>query len=101
MTCPICSDRGLLIQDWTDAPPDFAICCCPAAAWYRSDANAGKQTGYFGWQVWCAVQQVDPERVFRLEEIYSAAELAKVGLSVPGQGGTGSREAALLAAGRR
>jgi hypothetical protein len=89
----------MLIQEWTDAPHDFAICLCPAASWYRSNQNAGRNVRVFGWQVWCAANQVDPSRVFRLEDIYAAAELAAVGLSVKPL--TFPREAALQAAGKR
>jgi hypothetical protein len=96
VTCDVCGDLGMLIQPWTDAPHDYAICLCPAAAWYRSDVNAGRHTGTFGWQLWCAMHQVDPARVFRLEEIYSPAELAAVGLSQ--QPIPFDREAAILAA---
>ncbi len=99
MTCQVCGGLGMLIQPWTDADPDYAICLCPASMWYRSDENAGRKTGYYGWQVWCAREQVDPARVFKLEDIYSAKELAAVGLSV--RPVNFSREAALLAAGKR
>jgi hypothetical protein len=98
MNCEVCGDLGMLVQPWTDAEPDFAICLCPAADWYRSDENRGRKVAAHGWQVWCAVHQVDPARVFRLEDIYSAKELAAVGLSV--RRANVSSEAALLAAGR-
>ena len=99
MRCAVCQDHGMLLQVWTDAEPDYAICLCPAAAWARSDLNAGKHTGSFGWQVWCARWQVDPARVYRLEEIYTPAELAAVGVLLAPL--TEDHEAALLAASRR
>jgi hypothetical protein len=100
LTCDVCSDRGILIVDWpAEGEPQYALCLCPAAAWYRRNTNAGKTVAY-GWQVWCAVNQVAPERVARLEELYSAEELAAVGL-----GETGvlpaDREAVLLKAARK
>ena len=88
-------------MDWTDAPPDFAICLCPAGRWYRSDRNAGKTTGFYGWQLWAAVHQVPFERVWMIEDVVSAGELAERGLGVQPPVSAESREAALLAAGKR
>ena len=95
MSCHHCGGYGIAIQEWTDADPDFAICVCPASLWFR--ARAGEQA--YGWQVWCSVHQVEPSRVFKLEELYTPQELATAGLVMPKQ--DMSREAALLAAGRR
>lgn len=99
MNCEVCGDLGMLVLEWADAPYDFAICLCPAATWYRSNENAGRTVSAFGWQVWCAIYGVDQARVFKLEAVYSATELAAVGLSVQSQVAV-SRAAALLAAGR-
>jgi hypothetical protein len=39
--------------------------------------NAGKHTGIFGWQVWAAREQVDPSRVFLIEELLDDDEMAR------------------------
>jgi hypothetical protein len=95
MTCDHCV-YGLLIQEWTDAPHDFAVCLCDAGQVYRRDTNEGHRTVPL-WRVWCAVHQVDPSRVFLLEEIYTGEELTAAGLTKPPV--SLSREAALLAKG--
>jgi hypothetical protein len=100
VSCEVCSDRGILIVDWpAEGEPQYALCLCPAAGWYRRNTNAGKTVAY-GWQVWCAVNQVPPDRVAKLEELYSAEELAAVGLGVAGAPAE-DREAALLKAARK
>lgn len=98
MTCETCSGLGLLIQEWTDAPHDFSICVCEAGqAWRRAENNGHKTVPQ--WLLWCARWQVEPERVFLLEDVYTGQELAAAGLSKPVV--DFNREAALLAAGRR
>lgn len=98
MTCAVCADRGLLVQEWTDADPDFAVCLCEAGQRYRLDENWGHRV-IPQWRLWCARYQVDPARVFLLEEIYSRKELAAVGLRP--EPVRLSREAALMATGKR
>src|SRR5688572_16535396 len=98
MTCDICDGHGLLIQSWTDAPHDFAVCLCGAGKAWRRAENNGHATVPL-WHVWCAKWDVDPARVFLLEDVYTPAELAAVGLL--SQPATVSPEAALLAAGKR
>ncbi len=97
MTCPVCVN-GLLVQEWTNAPADYAVCLCEAGQVYRRATNEGRDTVPL-WRVWCAVHQVDPSRVFLLEQVYSAEELASVGLGASTD--PVSREAALLAKGGR
>lgn len=97
MSCLSCGDKGIIRLPWTDAPDDYAVCLCPAARWYRSDENAYRKTGYFGWQVWAYRNQVPPERVWLMEEVLSQAELAERGFGKPA---AVDREAALLAAGK-
>jgi len=100
MSCPSCGDKGIIRMPWTDAEDDYAVCLCPAARWYRSDENAGRKTGYFGWQVWAYRNQVSPERVWLMEEALTPAELAERGFGASGQLRGNDREAALLAAAR-
>lgn len=102
MTCEHCVN-GLRPLEWTDAkagdPVDIAVCLCEAGQAYRLGQNCGRRTVAL-WRVWCAAHQVDPSRVFMLEQVYSAAELAAVGLRTR-DSGVASRESALLAKGRR
>lgn len=96
--CAHCGDLGMAIQEWTDAPHDFAVCVCRAGDQWRNDDNNGR-TVTPAWRVWCAREQVDPSRVFMLEDIYTAQELAAAGLSR--QVADINREARLLASSRR
>lgn len=98
MTCQACEGRGLLVQEWTNADPDFAICLCETGRVWRQASNNGHATVPL-WRVWCARWQVDPGRMYLLEDVYSASELAAVGLAVTAP--TVNREAALLAAGKK
>jgi hypothetical protein len=98
VTCETCDGLGMLIQEWTDAPHDFAVCLCQAGQAFRVAENRGRRTVPH-WRVWCSRWQVDPSRVFLLEEVYSRDELAAAGLTA--QPTAISREASLLAAGRR
>ena len=100
MICQSCGDKGIIRLPWTDAPDDYAICLCPAARWYRSDDNAGRHTGYFGWQVWAYRHQVDPSRVWLMEEALTSAELSERGFVMPVQPTLVARETALLEAGK-
>jgi hypothetical protein len=106
MSCQACEGLGLVPIVAADNPkPDgaigvedlhVAVCLCDAGRWYRSDVNAGRRTGCYGWQVWCAQHQVAPERVHRLEDVYPAVEAAALGLGRQPKQVSG--EAALLAA---
>lgn len=99
--CMTCGDKGIVRLNWEDAPEDFAICLCDAARWYRSDENAGRHTGVYGWQVWCAREQIDPSRMFLLEEVLTAEELRAAGLTKSNTVDLEvSREAFLLAQGK-
>lgn len=86
-------------MEWADAQPgdpiDIAVCVCEAGQAYRLAVNERRRTVPM-WRVWCAVHQVDPLRVFLLEQIYSAEELRAVGLAAPVE--KQSREARILAA---
>jgi hypothetical protein len=96
MSCDTCGDKGLVKLDWSDAPPDFGMCLCPAGLWYR---RGTAQSGY-GWQLWAATHGVEPSRVVRLEDVLTAAELAACGFGAT-QPAAVDHEAALLAAGKR
>lgn len=101
MTCDHCVN-GLRPIEWSDAKPgepvDFAVCLCEHGQAYRRDTNEGHQTVPL-WRVWCAIHQVDPSRVFLMEQVWTARELAAVGL---GQAASPpARESVLLARGRK
>ena len=98
MNCAHCGGLGLAIQEWTDAESDYAVCVCEAGQAFRLADNNGRSV-VPQWRLWCARWDVDPARVFMLEDIYTAQELAAAGLSRPVAGG--GRESALLAAARR
>lgn len=100
MNCQSCADLGMIRVPWADAPANFAICLCLAGLEMRQTRNANKETGFALWQVWAAREQVDPSRVFLLEEILTPAELAERGFALPAQPTALAREAALLAAGK-
>ncbi len=97
MTCSVCAGKGLIRLNWADAPDEFALCLCAAGMAWRNNRNNGKPVPAL-WQVWCAQQQVDPSRVFKVEDVLTTDELAAQGLSVAP---VRSAEAALLAAGRK
>lgn len=102
MTCAVCGDKGVVKVCYEDGTPhDYALCLCPASRWYRSDVNAGKRTGSFGWQVWAAREQVQPDRMFAIEDLYEPSELAAMGFTTDAPVHQESREAALLAAGKQ
>jgi hypothetical protein len=98
VSCDVCGGLGMLILEWTDAPSDFAVCLCQAGQVYRTATNNRAKTVPL-WRVWCAREQVDPSRVFLLEDIYSPSELDAVGLSVHPV--PLNRMEALLASGRK
>lgn len=98
--CTTCNGKGLAVANWDGSPPDYAVCLCPMGVQMRTDVNGGKQTGFALWQVWAYTNQVDPSRIFLLEEVLTPAELAARGLVAAQQQGGHSREAALLAAGK-
>lgn len=99
MSCEHCADIGIIRVPWSDAPADFAVCLCPSGVTMRRTRNANKDTGFALWQAWAAQQQVDPSRLFLLEEVLTPAELAERGFNRPGVAAV-TREAALLAAGK-
>lgn len=107
VTCPLCDGRGLYpFVEPSNPKPDsaitfadlwFAVCLCDAGQTYRLDMNCGRQVAPL-WRVWCAIHQVDPNRVFLLEDVFTAEQIAAAGYVASRQ--KPSREAALLAAGR-
>jgi hypothetical protein len=101
MSCTVCGDKGIVKVCYEDGTPaDYAVCLCPASAWYRSDVNAGKHTGSYGWQVWAAREQIQPDCVFGLEDVYEPSELATMVLAALKEPTAETREAALIAAGK-
>jgi hypothetical protein len=81
MNCQHCGDVGMIRVPWSDAPDDFAVCLCQAGQSMRQENNY-KETGFALWQVWAAREQIDPSRIFLLEEILTPAELAERGFKL-------------------
>lgn len=100
MNCQSCADVGVIRVPWADAPDDFALCLCAAGTEMRSDCSH-KPTAFALWQLWAAREQIDPSRVFLLEEILTPPELAARGFTTAVQSPVAAQEAALLAAGKR
>jgi hypothetical protein len=98
MSCRACADKGIIRLNWADAPDDFAVCLCLAGLSMRATTNQ-RRTVPARWRVWCAREQVDPAKVFMVEDVLTPEELAERGLSKP-RSTAQSREAALLAAGK-
>jgi hypothetical protein len=96
MTCSHCVN-GLRPLEWTD-PLEIAVCLCPSGQVYRQATNNGRVVEAL-WQVWCAVHQVEPGRVYLMEQVWSAEELAAAGLRPAAA--PANRAAALLAAGQK
>lgn len=102
MNCQSCADVGIIRVPWSNAPDDFAICLCDAGAAMRRSWNPDETRARFEvWQLWAAREQVDPSRVFLLDEILAPAELAERGFSAPQAPTIAAQEAVLLAAGKR
>jgi histidinol phosphatase-like enzyme len=97
MSCANCADNGLTRLNWADAPDDFAVCLCHVGLDMRVDQNNGKPAPPL-WRVWCAKHQVSPERVFMVEDVLTAEEMAERGLV---KAPTGTRESTLLTAAKR
>jgi hypothetical protein len=100
MTCRNCGDIGMIRVSWSNAPDDFAVCLCAAGRSMRNTTNR-KDTGFALWQVWAAREQIDPSRVFLVEEVLTPQELAARGFSVTARPTLVTREAALLASAKR
>lgn len=108
MSCLACDDRGLVpFVDRDNPKPNaaitvadlfFAVCLCAVGRTYRRRENEGRKVPPLS-LVWCAREQVSPERICMIEDAYSADELKAAGLSVKPP--SLSREAALLARGRK
>jgi hypothetical protein len=92
LLCVACEDKGLVPFVLTSNPKPnseitfddlyFALCLCRYGRSLRCDRN-GKRTVTPLWQVWCAREQVQPERVHRIEDCYDAEQLAAWGLGKP------------------
>ena len=101
MNCQSCADLGMIRVPWSDAPDDFAICLCEAGQSMRRSWNPDEDRSRFAvWQLWAAREQVDPSRVFFLEEVLTPQELAERGFDRSATPTAVAREAALLAAGK-
>ena len=101
MKCSTCADKGLIRLNWADAPDEFAVCLCAAGLGWRDSYNNGKETNPM-WELWCAIEGIEQDRVWCIEDVLTAAELAERGFS-KAVAAAESRETALLRAakGRR
>jgi hypothetical protein len=100
MTCPSCNDAGVFRIAYHDgSPADFALCLCKAGERMRVATNNGRPVTP-QWQVWAFKQGIPLEHVAPMEDLLTDDELAARGFTTPTPG-TLSREAALLAAGRK
>lgn len=108
MNCEACDGIGLVPYLPMEFPkPDaeavfadlhFAVCLCSAGQAFRVDRNE-RHIVVPMWAVWCAREQVDPERVAMLEDVFSEDELRAAGfIKLPADF---NREAAMLAAGKQ
>ncbi len=99
--CSSCAGKGLIRLNWADAPDEYALCLCAAGQAWREDANNGKPTNSL-WHLWCAIEGVDQDRVWCIEDVLTADELAQRGFG-KAVAAAESREVALLKAakGRR
>ena len=99
--CAMCGGFGLVVLNWRDAPHDYAVCLCAAGQSMRLERNHDKPVTPL-WAVWCAREGIAPSRMYLLEEALTVDELREAGIA-PTAAATPaeSREAALLAAGKR
>lgn len=92
MSCLACEGIGVVPYVLESNPkPDaaigvedlfYALCRCPRGLELRDGWNgAGKPSPFGLWQLWAAQHGIDPARVGRVEDVFSQAELAAVGLS--------------------
>lgn len=107
MSCAVCQDGLIPFVPSGNPKADaeigaadlcFAVCLCASgqAMWSRENHH---RTVAPLWRAWCAKHQVEPSRVYMVEDVYTPAELSAAGLM--GKPSELSREAALLAHGRK
>jgi hypothetical protein len=103
MSCPACGEKGVLLVRYESGDPDeYAVCLCPVGQTMRTTRNAGRETGFALWQVWAAREQVDPMRMFALEDIFTGDELRAWGFGIAtATTRSDTRESALLNASRK
>ena len=99
MRCDSCDSKGVIVLNWADAPEEYALCLCPMGRQMRRQDNTGRRTVPL-WEVWAAAHQVEPERVWRLEDVLSVEELQARGFSRVAVE-VASQDSALMAASRR
>jgi hypothetical protein len=94
--CGLCGDKGIVrVRYESGEPDDFAVCRCAVGIRMRTTQNAGRETGYALWEVWASREQVDPERIFLIEDVLPE-------LAVPSELKlVAARESALLNASRK
>lgn len=98
MTCSACGDKGMILLNWSDADEEYAICVCSSGLALRNTRNNGLKVTAL-WEVWAIREHVHPSRIHRIEDVLTEDEMRERGLMKP-QAAV-SREAALLAAGRK
>lgn len=91
MSCREC-EAGVVPFVWeSNSKPDdaigaedlcFAMCLCEDGQKMRAYRNGMDERSDFAlWQLWAAREQVDPARVFRLEDVFPADVLARAGFN--------------------
>lgn len=107
MTCLECTAGFVPFVDTANTKPDaeigvddlfFAVCLCPLGQVWRNRRNEQSNVPPL-WLVWCSQQGISADRVYMVEDVYSAAELEAAGLRR--KPASISREAALLGKGKR
>lgn len=78
MTCPACDDCGILPVDYIGEPQHFALCLCPAGERWRCAKNCGKPTNPL-WHIWAAQNDIPHERIVKIEDFCTQAELEAYG----------------------
>jgi hypothetical protein len=93
--CSLCGDKGMVrVRYESGDTDDLAICRCPVGVRMRTTQNAGRETGYALWEVWASREQIDPDRIFLIEDLMPE-------LVIPESAVVASRESALLNASRK
>lgn len=80
MTCPACDDLGILPVDYIGEPRHFALCLCEVGEDWRRASNHGKPTNP-AWHILAARNNVPLDRIVKLEDYATPAELAAFGFT--------------------
>ena len=98
MTCEVCGDHGIVKVNWSNAPEDYGVCLCRVGQQWSVDENNVRKVAPM-WILWCAWNQISPDRVVLLENVLTDEERREFGFT--SQAESVNREAALMAQGKR